>query len=32
MPRLSEWLEQCGLTVEKIVDLPPDSGKDTSER
>ncbi|MDF1609606.1 metalloregulator ArsR/SmtB family transcription factor [Hoeflea sp. YIM 152468] len=24
--QVAEWLEQCGLTVEKIVDLPPDSG------
>lgn len=24
--QVAEWLEQAGLTVEKIVDLPPDSG------
>jgi len=24
--QMAEWLEQCGLTVEKIVDLPPESG------
>jgi hypothetical protein len=26
--QVSDWLEQCGLTVEKIVDLP--AGTDTS--
>jgi len=24
--QVSDWLKQCGLTVEKIVDLPPDTG------
>lgn len=24
--QVADWLEQCGLSVEKIVDLPPDTG------
>lgn len=24
--QVADWMEQCGLTVEKIVDLPPDTG------